>query len=218
MKVVQVRIATGVVSGVFFFGLYWCFPSLFICLLASLSCWMVLVEWARVQGTPLFWYQVPPMATIIYPVLPLALLLLHVIQWRQAMPFYALYPFVAAWIVDVAAYFVGSLCGSHRCFPSISPAKTWEGVAGGIGGLALMHMLIWAVGATVYPWWFMLLSSFCVAIAAIMGDLLMSWFKRQQGLKDTGVLLPGHGGLLDRFDSVLTVIVVVKLCELVLSL
>ena len=216
MKTVQVRINTGIVSGALFFGLYWLVPSLFICLLVSLSGWILIVEWPRVQGIAFSWYQVPSWETLVYPTIPLVLLIAHVIEWRSIAPWYGMYPFIAAWIVDSAAYTVGSLWGAHHCFPTISPKKTWEGVAGGFAALFLFHMGISLVGATIYPWWFMLTGAFVIATTAIIGDASMSWFKRQQGLKDTGTLLPGHGGLLDRMDSVLGVIVVLKLVELVI--
>jgi phosphatidate cytidylyltransferase len=221
MKTVYVRVNTGVISGIFFFGLYYYVPSLFLCLLLSLSVWMVMVEWPRVQGVEagmtdaiLFWYQVPTVSTLVYPLIPLSLLIMHVAVWRSEAPFYGLYPFVAAWLVDASAYIIGSVWGTHRCFPRISPNKTREGVLGGVATLSLFHMLLWLSGATTQSWWVMLLGAWVVAGAAVAGDLLMSWCKRQQGLKDTGELLPGHGGLLDRFDSVLGVIVVVSLFDI----
>ncbi len=220
MKTIYVRLNTSLISGVLFFGLYYYVPSLFICLLLSLSVWMAMVEWPRVQGVDAagydavsFWYQVPTLSTILYPLIPLGLLVVHVIVWRSEAPFYGLYPFMAAWLVDASAYVIGSVWGMHRCCPIISPNKTWEGLVGGIMTLSVVHMLMWLSGATGYSWWMMLIGSWVVAVAAIAGDLLMSWFKRQRGLKDTGELLPGHGGLLDRFDSVLGVIVVVSLFD-----
>jgi len=220
MKTIYVRVNTGIVSGVIFFGLYVYLPSLFMCLLLSLALWMALVEWPRVQGVDAdmrdavsYWYQVPTWSTIFYPLLPLGLLIMHVIVWRSEAPFYAVYPFVAAWLVDASAYTIGSQWGTHHCFPRISPNKTWEGVLGGIATLSSAHMLMWLSGDAPHSWWVMLLGAWVVAVAAIAGDLLMSWFKRQQGLKDTGELLPGHGGLFDRFDSVLGVIVVVAVWD-----
>jgi phosphatidate cytidylyltransferase len=223
MKTIYVRVNTGLIGGMLFFGLYYYIPSLFICMLVSLAVWMAAVEWPRVQGITAgaydavtFWYQIPTLSTLLYPATPLVLLIIHVAVWRSAAPLYALYPFIAAWIVDAAAYTVGSVWGRHRCFPTISPHKTWEGIIGGVAALLMVHMLMWLSGATELAWWVMLLGAGVVAAAAIAGDVLVSWFKRQQGLKDTGALLPGHGGLLDRFDSVLGVIVVVSLFDVLL--
>lgn len=203
------RLWTSIGGGLIFFGLYALLPSLFICLLFSLSCYMVLVEWPRVRGG----YDI----TSMYPIAALGLLLAHVVQWHRVAPWYGLYPFLAAWLVDAVAYFVGSWYGRHLCWPQISPRKTWEGVAGGIAALVLCHVGLWFFGATTASWWCMLLSGVVVATTAMLGDLVMSWYKRQQGIKDTGGMLPGHGGLLDRFDSVLTVILVVKLAEFLIS-
>ena len=203
------RFKTSCIGGLLFVGMYLLLPSLFICLLLSIACFMVGVEWRHVRGTA---YSLPE--ALVYPGVPLALLVLHVAQWATAIPWYGLYPFIAAWCVDVAGYMVGSRWGTHRCWPSISPGKTWEGVGGGMVMSIVLHLGIALSGQTLYPSALVLFGAPLVACAAIVGDLCVSWFKRQQGIKDTGTLLPGHGGLLDRADSVLAVIVVVKLAEL----
>jgi phosphatidate cytidylyltransferase len=101
---------------------------------------------------------------------------------------------------DVGAYFAGRQFGRNKLAPRVSPGKTWEGVIGGFVAAALMG----AVGV----WWFhvdaprFLGLCIVVTVASIIGDLTESQFKRHAGLKDSGTLLPGHGGLLDRVDSV----------------
>lgn len=202
------RMYTGIVSGLLFFGLYGLLPSLFMCLLFSLACWMILVEWPRVNAGGNWWLYG-------YPLLPLFLLITHVASWRDTHWAYGVYPFIAAWLVDAAGYAVGMRWGKHLCWPSVSPRKTWEGVAAGIVVIIVFHATLFIFKATIYPSWLMLCGAPLVAIAAMLGDFLVSWHKRQRGIKDTGALLPGHGGLLDRFDSVLAVIVVVKVCEIV---
>jgi phosphatidate cytidylyltransferase len=113
----------------------------------------------------------------------------------------------SVWLGDSAAYFVGKAIGRHRLSPRLSPKKTWEGYLAGIGvgaasgaGLAL----IWHVGAgpdsAVSAWTGVLLGT-VVATLAPLGDLGISMFKREVGVKDSGTLLPGHGGVLDRLDS-----------------
>ncbi len=104
-----------------------------------------------------------------------------------------------AWAADIGAYFAGRRFGRFRLAPVVSPNKTWEGV---LGGLAAGFLVALAGRA-----WFELPAlaflSLCIAavLVSIVGDLLESMFKRQRGLKDSGSLLPGHGGLLDRIDS-----------------
>jgi phosphatidate cytidylyltransferase len=101
---------------------------------------------------------------------------------------------------DVGAYFAGRRFGRNKLAPRVSPGKTWEGVLGGFVAAALL--------AAVGVWWFRVdaprFLSLCliVVVASIIGDLTESLFKRHAGLKDSGWLLPGHGGLLDRVDSV----------------
>ncbi len=205
------RVRTGIVAGIFFFGLYVLVPSFFICLLISLSGWMIAVEWPRVNaGSGVFSYW--------YPTIPLVLLVWHVIQWCDESFWYALYPFVAAWLVDAAGYIVGSRWGRHYCWPTVSPHKTWEGVVAGIGVLSLLHgVLLLSGGVAGYGWGVMLIGAPVIATVAIVGDFFVSWHKRQRGIKDTGTALPGHGGLLDRFDSVLAVVVVLKMVEVIIQ-
>ncbi|HEX3846625.1 MAG TPA: phosphatidate cytidylyltransferase [Steroidobacteraceae bacterium] len=101
---------------------------------------------------------------------------------------------------DVGAYFVGRQFGRHKLAPRVSPGKTWEGAA---GGLVLVALVAWAwaayAGIAAGPF---VAVAIVVGISSIIGDLTESMFKRASGLKDSGVLLPGHGGLLDRIDSV----------------
>ena len=109
---------------------------------------------------------------------------------------------VIVWAQDSGAYFVGSFFGKHKLMPKISPNKTWEGV---LGGLLLVWVVSIVVGMTTKFLALdrLLLLSTLVAIASIFGDLFQSMLKRLSGVKDSGQLLPGHGGLFDRLDSLL---------------
>ncbi len=111
-----------------------------------------------------------------------------------------LFALLIVWVADSGAYFAGKALGRVKLAPAISPGKTWEGV---IGGLVLVAALAIGVGlwrdlniGVFVP--------FCLAIGAIsvVGDLTVSMFKRTAGVKDSGSLFPGHGGVLDRIDSV----------------
>lgn len=108
---------------------------------------------------------------------------------------------------DVGAYLLGRLIGRHQLCPVISPNKTWEGVVGGILAVVLMLMLwqIWHGQAAYFSAEIVFLI-FLISLFAVLGDLFESWLKRQVGLKDISQILPGHGGLLDRIDSILFMI------------
>ena len=103
---------------------------------------------------------------------------------------------------DTGAYAVGSLLGKHKMAPHISPSKTWEGLAGSIVTSALIGMAaaLWCLGAS---WELGLVLGLCIAPAATLGDLVESLIKRDAGLKDMSNFLPGHGGFMDRLDSML---------------
>ena len=112
--------------------------------------------------------------------------------------------FLVTWINDSAAYFVGKAVGKHPCAPYLSPKKTWEGTVGGwIGGVAATALLgYWLVDL---PWLHGLALGALVATVAPFGDLTKSMVKRQMGVKDFSALIPGHGGMFDRIDSLLFV-------------
>ncbi len=107
---------------------------------------------------------------------------------------------ILVWIADTAAYFAGRTWGRHKLAPSISPGKTWEGAAGGLVG-ALAYAIICGSFAEGILWVPYLAGAALIAVLSILGDLFESAAKRQAGVKDSGTVLPGHGGILDRIDS-----------------
>ena len=120
--------------------------------------------------------------------------------------------FVFLWINDTGAYLCGSLLGRHKLFPRISPGKSWEGSIGGGVLVVLVALLVWylseqyeenPLGLSAIEWAGLGLT---VVIFGTWGDLVESLFKRTLGIKDSGNILPGHGGMLDRFDSSLMAI------------
>lgn len=114
----------------------------------------------------------------------------------------------AIWIADSGAYLIGRALGRHKLAPTLSPGKTWEGYLGGVvtGALGAAGLValwrIWAGPVGPAPWQGGVLG-LVVSVLAPLGDLVVSMIKRQVGAKDSGVLFPGHGGALDRIDSVL---------------
>lgn len=130
---------------------------------------------------------------------------------RDASPWILLAAAALVWVADISAYFAGKAFGRHKLAPSVSPGKTWEGVAGGMAGV-LAYGVALDIAAHVWdiPISFIFEPALGVPAVALMlvlaglsvvGDLLESWMKRGAGLKDSSGLLPGHGGLLDRIDA-----------------
>jgi len=118
-------------------------------------------------------------------------------------------------VADSAAYFAGRAFGRNKLAPRISPGKTWEGALGGALGVAIYAFLLpapAAQGITV-----LLPALIGLFLLSVLGDLYESWIKRQAGIKDSGSLLPGHGGVLDRIDSQLAVLPVAALLWIVLT-
>jgi phosphatidate cytidylyltransferase len=113
------------------------------------------------------------------------------------------------WLADTAAYFAGNAFGRHRLAPTISPGKTWEGVAGAAGACVIYAIICALPGAPLGPyvegatWVPYLAGATLLCGVSIVGDLFESALKRRAGAKDSGALLPGHGGVLDRIDSVM---------------
>ena len=121
------------------------------------------------------------------------------------IPYFALALFVLIWLNDTGAYCIGSLLGKHRLFERISPKKSWEGFGGGLL-FALLASQVFAYLLPAYSAVQWLGLAVVVVVFGTWGDLIESLLKRQLGIKDSGHLLPGHGGMLDRFDSVLLAI------------
>ena len=157
------------------------------------------------QGNPLTSLSASLMGQV-YVALPLSILssLYHFVGQYMVL---AMFAFI--WISDTGAYMVGCLIGKHRLFERISPKKSWEGFFGGLG----LSIIIAALAARFIPEDFVLLSGYAqwivfavlVTIFSTWGDLCESLIKRTVGVKDSGKLIPGHGGILDRIDSLLLV-------------
>lgn len=126
-----------------------------------------------------------------------------------------LYVMVLVWGADSGAYMFGKMFGKHKLAPKVSPGKTWQGFA---GGLLTAAVIAWIFGALTHleitPS-VLLICSVAAALVSVLGDLTESMFKREAGIKDSGHLIPGHGGVLDRIDS-LTAAVPVFACLLLL--
>lgn len=173
-------------------------PNLALLLWLTLAWWLVAAVWVasfpgKVNGTAAalcgFLVLIPAWASLG-----------RLYVWNADGPQLLLMMLLVVWAADIGAFFSGKLFGRVKLAPRVSPNKTWEGVVGGIIAASVVAYL----GAR----WFELSTAafvgLCIAVAAlsIIGDLTVSMFKRHAGLKDSGELFPGHGGLLDRMDSV----------------
>lgn len=126
---------------------------------------------------------------------------LAMIDLRTESPWVLLFIMALVWVADSAAYFTGRKFGKNKLAPSISPGKTWEGVGGALAGVTVYVVLVATNFAGIAQLPVLVLAAWWWVGLAVIGDLFESAIKRQAGLKDSGALLPGHGGLLDRIDA-----------------
>lgn len=113
-----------------------------------------------------------------------------------------LYIFLVVWVADIGAYFAGRAFGRAKLAPRVSPGKSWAGVWGGLAAVALLALAAgWLASASATDTIGLLVASTLVAGISVVGDLLESMLKRFRGIKDSSQLLPGHGGIMDRIDS-----------------
>lgn len=143
-------------------------------------------------------------AGIIYISVPMALMS-ALMLWST--PYIALALFIMLWLNDTGAYIVGSSIGKHRLMERISPKKSWEGFFGGLFftavGAAVMAPWLTVEGWSAYGIVMTAVIGVIISVTATWGDLVESMIKRSRGVKDAGHILPGHGGILDRIDSLL---------------
>jgi phosphatidate cytidylyltransferase len=143
---------------------------------------------------------------------------LALVQLRVAGPGVLLAIMATVWMADIAAYFSGKSFGKHKLAPTISPGKTWEGAIGAGVGVVLYGIVLrlaFSFAPVGLPLWVLCLLA--VTAISIMGDLYESMLKRQAGIKDSSNVLPGHGGVLDRIDSLTSTLPVVALLWLLVA-
>ena len=186
-------------------------PSVFVPYLVTLIYLMVAELYLKQEDPVHDWAYT--MMSQLYIALPFSLLNVLAFQSDAEGIHYVLTiplsVFVFLWINDAGAYICGSLLGRHKLFPRISPGKSWEGSIGGGLLVVIVAVLVWhlleqygqnALGLNAAEWAGLGLT---IVVFGTWGDLVESLFKRTLGIKDSGHILPGHGGMLDRFDSTL---------------
>lgn len=141
-------------------------------------------------------------AGVLYVALPLALLpFVSVLAMKGWEPWTVIWFIFLIWSNDVFAYLVGSTCGRHKLCERISPKKSWEGFVGGVAGAVCMSFAAaWHLDMAPALW---IGLAVVASMTGVAGDLVESMFKRAAGVKDSGKAIPGHGGVLDRFDALL---------------
>ncbi len=174
-------------------------PHLFI-YAASAMLWLIVVPFWLVGG----WQVRRPLLMAVIGWVLLIPTGLAMMDLRAASPWWLLGVMGLVWMADIAAYFTGRKFGKHKLAPTISPGKTWEGVIGALVGVTIyIFMIVFFSGVNTLlsklP--IMIMASWLWVALAVVGDLFESAIKRQAGVKDSGSLLPGHGGLLDRIDA-----------------
>jgi len=170
-------------------------PLLFVFLFASVLFRIKVAMTEALGNITLFfiWVSVP---------LTLFLLTGRAIENGQYNPYIPLSIIAMTWVYDTSAYLTGILLGKHKMFPSLSPHKSWEGFIGGILITATVAALTGPLTGYLNPGQWAITGA-VGAIASMLGDLIESRFKREYAIKDSGKIIPGHGGILDRFDSLL---------------
>jgi phosphatidate cytidylyltransferase len=193
------RLLTGLALGLIFWTLFAYLPPIYFSFILGFILLLIMIfEWKNFFSVKKasFWLIMP-----LYPILPFAFLIA-----MNQNPHYHSLLFILFIIVssfDTGSYFVGNAIGCHKLAPAISPGKTWEGVIGGwIFASIGLYLVLWELNK-LRSWWLIIIFSLFVCILSLIGDLFESWLKRRAGIKDSGSLLPGHGGFLDRFDGIL---------------
>jgi phosphatidate cytidylyltransferase len=169
-----------------------------VVLIVAALWWCIAFVWLAVRPTQGSTVGVTLAGFLV--IVPAWIALARLQQVSERGPQWVLFLLFLVWSADVGAYFAGRRFGRIKLAPLVSPGKTWEGVLGGLvaAGLMMVAGVLW-FGVSAWPF-----AGLCCAVVliSIVGDLTESSFKRYAGLKDSGQLLPGHGGMLDRVDSV----------------
>jgi phosphatidate cytidylyltransferase len=199
---------TGIISGIILFSIsfltaYGVVSAKILLIMIPLSSFILISELYRKKENPLQNIAITFLG-IIYVSVPFSLMNFIVFQDVNVYnPDLFLSLFIFIWVNDSGAYMAGTAFGKHRLFERISPKKSWEGFIGGLLSTVLVAYILSVTFVSEYSFAFMTIIAVIIVVTGTLGDLVESLFKRNLGVKDSGKVIPGHGGLLDRFDSII---------------
>ena len=188
----------------FYVGFFYIPPTVSSFIIAGILGLILLFEWPRLFNINdvAYWFLMP-----LYPILPFVLLI--ALNQNPVYRMLILFTAILVFSFDFGSYAFGSLFGKHKLAPAISPRKSWEGAAGGyLFSYIALAIILWVRGIPM-SLGIRLLFTISVGTFSLCGDFFESLLKRRAGIKDSGNLLPGHGGFLDRLDGFLFVIALV---------
>lgn len=195
---------------------YW-MPHIPFLIVASLF-WLAMVYFIfSYQNWPKFWgtsiYLRSALGLVVFIPTWVAISFLH------QKPYWLFYILITVWVADSAAYIAGKSLGKHKLVPAISPGKTREGLYGAFAAVITLSVLMsWYMDFSLIKSIMLIIVTIVVTLFSVVGDLFESMIKRYHGVKDSGQLLPGHGGMLDRIDSILAALPVFTLLLLLTKL
>jgi phosphatidate cytidylyltransferase len=177
--------------------------------LVTLPCALATAFWIAVA--PLWiargWPTGQRVAMLALGALVLVSMWLALVQLHARSPWLLLATMAIVWFADTGAYFTGRRFGRRKLAPKVSPGKSWEGVYGGLACVGVFALLVVMLAPEMAAHRAAVLAAaLALASLSVVGDLFESWLKRNAGVKDSGALLPGHGGLLDRIDALMPVL------------
>lgn len=175
--------------------------------------WLTVLNFLLILSLGLWYIQVPrvrmaDVAITAFGPIYTGYMLSAIVLLREAVPGFegallSIGVCASLWLSDSFAYMVGSKFGKHKMVPKISPKKSWEGFFGGLLGSVVVWLILWGTGFYKMELWFAILCGVLISLMGVAGDLIESRIKRGVGVKDSGNLIPGHGGMLDRSDSLI---------------
>ena len=174
--------------------------------ITSSLCWLLVTVWLFRTRPAAVSQALSPLKLLVgMLVIPAAVLAMHTIHSSRLQgPDWLLFGLMLIWVADIGAYFSGKSFGRRKLAPHISPGKTREGLYGAIAAVAVYSLAGgWYFGFDLETGFLLLLLSLLLSLISVVGDLFESLMKREFGVKDSGAILPGHGGMLDRIDSLL---------------